>query len=539
MKTLSKEAPLNLVWITLEDVSPRFGCYGDPVARTPHIDRLAAEGVLYERAFSTAPVCAPSRCSVITGMFAASIGGHHMRTRQRHPAYEGQTPAYEPVPPAHVKCFTEALRAGGYYCTNNSKTDYQFFQPFTAWDECGVKAHWRHRSAGQPFFAVFNFEGSHESGMWPNPSVPLKTDPRTVVFPPYLPDTPVVREALSRHYDNLERVDAEVGRVLRELEEDGLADRTLVILWSDHGEGLPRGKRWLYDTGIRVPLIVRHPDRARAGERDERLVSMVDLGPTVLSVLGFDIPPHLQGVPFLGGAARPRSYVHATSDRFDDYHSHVRAVRSGRYKYLRNFNADEPRFQWNHYLNEHPIQKEIIRLMREDRLPEACGFFAETRRPHEELYDCLEDPWETRNLAADPAQAGVLEEMRAELKHWQQSVGDLGDIPEARLSEMMWPGGRQPVTEAPYYLVYGADMHTKCPIGGVYAGHIKVQGPAMLQLYTPTQGASMAWRPEGGGPWCLYTGALRFERGTHHLEAKAIRIGYKESAGRTLELEVS
>ena len=528
---------MNILWITLEDTSPRFRCYGDAVARTPHIENLAAQGAVFTRAFSSAPVCAPSRCGVITGVHAVSIGGCHMRTEQRHPAYDGQTPAYEPVPPAHVKCFSEYLRAAGHYCTNNKKTDYQFLQPFTAWDECDGRAHWRNRPAGMPFFAVFNFEGAHESGMWPD-GRPLETDPASVTVPPYLPDTPVVRETIARHYDKMSRVDAEVGRILRELEDDGLEQETVVMLWSDHGEGLPRGKRHVYDSGIRVPLVVRWPGKIAAGEVREELVSMIDLAPTVLKILGLPVPLHLHGRAFLEPESPPRRYIHSAIDRVDDSYDQVRAVRCGRFKYVRNFHPEAPRFYWNHYLNNHPVQQELIRLLRQGTLPENAAFFAAKTRPCEELYDCETDPHEVRNLADNPACKVRLLEMRAELDRWQREVGDLGNVPESELSERFWPGGRQPATEAPYFVAYGEDDYCKCPIGGVFGLHFAVQGPALLQLISPTQGASMAFRLNDDPVWKLYTGAIPLPAGEWKIAAKAVRIGFKESAVRVFHLSI-
>ena len=308
----------NILWISIEDINPRFGCYGDLVARTPNIDRLAAQGMRFPYAFSTAGVCAPSRSAIITGMYQTSIGTHHMRTTHTNEVMPGLPTPYSAVPPHYVKTFTEYLRAAGYYCTNNHKTDYQFTPPLTAWDECREGAHWRHRPEGMPFFSVFNPTLTHESRMWEEGAPPLITDPDEVSVPPYLPDNRRVREAIARHYDTLERADARVGEILAELEEDGLADDTIVFLWSDHGAGLPRGKRWLYDAGIRVPLIVRWPGYLEPGSVSDQLVSLVDLGPTVLSVAGLDVPPHMQGQPFLGPDKRPREYVYAARDRHDE-----------------------------------------------------------------------------------------------------------------------------------------------------------------------------------------------------------------------------
>ncbi|MGD2175844.1 MAG: sulfatase-like hydrolase/transferase, partial [Candidatus Brocadiaceae bacterium] len=244
----------NVLWISFEDTNPRYGCYGDPVARTPNLDRLAAEGRRWPNTFSTAGVCAPARSAIITGMHPISIGTHHMRTTHTN-AFAPELPTpYSAVVPHYVKCFTEYLRAAGYYCTNNVKTDYQFSPPFTAWDELSTEAHWRNRlDADQPFFAVFNLGRTHESGMWPEKCPEIAFDPDEIEVPPYFPDTPKVREAMARMYTNIEHNDGVLGDLLQQLEEDGLAEETVVFHWSDHGP-LPRGKRWPYDSGTHVPM---------------------------------------------------------------------------------------------------------------------------------------------------------------------------------------------------------------------------------------------------------------------------------------------
>ncbi|MBC2603236.1 sulfatase family protein [Puniceicoccus vermicola] len=527
---------MNVLWITLEDTSPRFQVYGDRIARTPNADKLASEGVVFQKAFSTAPVCAPARCAAITGVYAASIGGHHMRTHFRNLSHEGQVPPYEPVPPAHVKCFTEYLRADGVYCTNNEKTDYQFSSPFTAWDECSENAHWRNRPAGARFFSVFNLLAAHESGMWPD-GRSLETDPASVQVPPYLPDTPIVRESIARHYDQMARVDVQVGRLLDELEEDGLAEDTVVILWSDHGEGLPRGKRHVYDSGLHVPLMVRWPGRIEPGTRRTDLVSTIDLAPTVLELFGLPLPGHLHGTPLLN-QENPRKFVHATQDRFGGYYDQSRAVRTGRFKYIRNYHPELPRFLFNNYLNQHPVQQEIIRLMRHNALEGHARFFGEQNHPVEELYDCDADPHELNNLAVDSSYHSTLLELRSELEDWRRRIGDLGDVPESELSERFWPSGIQPETVAPHFLVYGEDDYCKEPIGGRYGAEYKVQGPALVQLHSPTQGASMAYRFENQQSWTLYTGPFNLDSGDWKLFTKAVRIGYRESPECELALTV-
>ncbi len=521
--------PPNFLWITMEDTSPRFGCYGDPVARTPNIDRLAAEGRRYPAAFSTAAVCAPSRCAVITGVYATAIGGQHQRVTHTNPhAPELPTP-YAVVPPPYVRTLPEYLRGAGYYCTNNAKTDYQFDPPCTAWDVCGREGHWRGRASGQPFFAVFNLGITHESGMWPKADETLVTDPDRVPLPPHLPDTPKARQALARHYDNLATADRRVGQLLAELEADGLARDTVVILWSDHGEGLPRAKRWLYDAGIRVPLVVRWPGRIGAGEvAGDELVSMIDLAPTVLSLAGVALPRHLHGRPFLGPSATPpRQYVYAARDRHDEAYDMVRAVRDRRYKYIRNYLPGTPYLTWVPYGNRHPVMQEMWRLYAEGAL-DGVQHTQMHPRPPEELYDTAEDPAELCNLAGDPAHGAILVRLRAALDDWRAAYGDLGDVPEAQVAARMWPGGVQPVTAAPLFIPLGPECPgiEPAPAGGRYAG------PLVVQLHSVTQGAGIVFTTDAGpgARWRLYTGPLRLPVGQTTVRARAGRIGFRDSA---------
>ena len=514
----------NILWLSLEDTSPRFGCYGDEVARTPNLDRLAAEGCRYPNAFSTAGVCAPSRAAIITGMYQTAIGAQHMRTAHTN-AHAPQLPTpYEAVPPAYVKCFPEYLRRAGYYCTNNAKTDYQFAPPVTAWDELSEAAHWRRRPEGAPFFSVFNRTVSHESGMWPERRSEVETDPAAVALPPYIPDTPKVRLALARHYDNLADNDRWVGQMLQQLQEDGLADNTIVFIWSDHGEGLPRAKRWPYDAGIRVPCIVRWPGTLAAGSVDERLVSMVDLGPTVLSLARVEIPGHMQGQPFVGPAAAERDYVFATRDRYDESYDMMRAVRDQRYKYIRNFMPENPYLLWIPYRNRHPMLEEMWRLHLAGELegPQQVMF---QQRPVEELYDTENDPFELHNLAADPRHAATLARLRRALAAWRVEADGWGDVPEDQMVFRMWQGTEQPQTGRPVCIPITAASPGReaAPQGGTF------KGPMIVQLYCPTQGASMAYKLAGETSWRLYAEPIRLPAGKTTIDAKAIRLGYRES----------
>ncbi|MCC2686054.1 MAG: sulfatase [Paenibacillaceae bacterium] len=519
----------NILWISMEDTSPRFGCYGDMVARTPNIDRLAAEGCIFKNAFSTAGVCSPSRRAIITGMYQTSVGSPHHRTTSVHKIMGDAIIPYEAVLPPYVKVFSEYLRAAGYYCTNNSKTDYQFNAPFTAWDENGNQAHWRNRKPGQPFFAVFNPSHTHESGMWPEKAAPEVTDSANVTLPPYLPDTPVTRETLARHYDQLIVSDGKIGEILGQLDEDGLADNTVVILWSDHGEGMPRGKRWLYDSGIRIPLIVRWPGQLAPGTVTDQVVNLVDLAPTVLALTGVTIPSHMQGKVFLGPKKKEREYAFAARDRHDEMYDMVRAVRDKRYKYIRNYYPELPYLLHNQYRNRHPVMQEMWRLHALNQLEGTQAAMFKESRPAEELYDCQEDPHEIRNLADDPAYGDILERLRGKLDDWRQTNGDQGDIPEHELIERMWPGKVQPTTAPPQFIPVGASEPGLQRVNqGTYAE------PVLIQIYSGTQGASIGYTTESGedASWQLYTKPLRLSQGTTTLRAKAIRIGFKPSEER-------
>jgi uncharacterized sulfatase len=498
-----KRSP-NFLWISCEDISPDLGCYGDEYAVTPNLDRLAAEGRRYTNAFVASPVCAPTRSSIITGVHPGTLGTMHMRTGNK---------GYEAVPPPEVKCFTEYLRAGGYYCTNNRKTDYQFKAPFTAWDESSKKAHWRNRPANMPFFSVFNFTTTHESRCWPRQGEKLIHDPAKVVVPPYYPDTPVVRENLARYYDKITKMDGQVGEILGQLEQDGLSEETVVFFWSDHGRGLPRCKRWPYDSGLRVPLIIRRPGQIEGGSVCDDLVNLIDLAPTLLSLAGVDVPPYMQGRTLLGGKkAKPREYVFGGRNRMDlSSDDFIRAARDKRYRYIRNFTPQVPYAQRIDYMEKMPIMQEWRRLHAEGRLVGAQRLFFEHPKPLEELYDLVTDPYEVNNLADSPQHQQILKRMRSALEKWIKETGDLGGLDEDELIERMWPGRKQPKTATPTF-------DTSPP----------ADGKMRVAIRCATEGASIGYRIGEQDHWLIYTGPVLVEAGTT-LQAKAIRIGYKES----------
>ena len=428
----------NILWLSCEDISPHLRCYGHPNAVTPTLDTLAAEGVRYTNAFTVAGVCAPSRSGIITGMYPTTIGSHHMRCQASLPE--------------HVKCFTEYLRAAGYYCCNNSKTDYNFRHPPSAWDESSNTAHWRKRAGGQRFFAVFNFTITHESQVrlrgeeFAKQTRRLKPtdrqDPAKLSLPPYYPDTPETRTDWAQYHEVITAMDYMAGDILRQLGEDGLVDDTIVFFWSDHGVGLPRAKRWPYDSGTHVPLIVRIPPKLRAagqgqpGGVNDELVSLIDLGPTVLNLAGVTIPGHLQGRAFLGpNLPPPRQYVYSARDRMDERYDVIRAVRDERYRYIRNYEAHKPYYQHISYAEVGPTMQDLRRLHAEGKLPPAAERFMADHKPAEELYDLRTDPHEIDNLAGSDEHRGVLERMREAHVNWVLETRDLGLVPEAEIAE--------------------------------------------------------------------------------------------------------
>ncbi len=516
----------NVVLLMAEDMSPRIGPYGDSVAHTPNLNRLASEGTRYTHAFTTAGVCAPSRAAILMGVHQNHWGAGHMR------AYGDG--GYVAVPPPNWKAFPELLRAAGYYVVNNGKTDYQmgttlggaYGGPESIWDEPRAED-WRGRPDGQPFFAYISFLTTHESQVWPTWDltsftkiamaflrIPThwrwedRTDPASILLPSYYPDTPTVRADLARHYNNIAVMDTQVGNVLQKLEDDGIADRTLVIFTSDHGDGLPRAKRWLYDSGIRVPLIVRWPGQAEPDAVAEELVSGVDLAPTILAAAGIEPPDWMEGRVFVGPNPGPEPpHVFAARDRINESLDRVRAVRDRRFKYVRHLIPDQPYVLDGAFRDQMPMMKELRSLAAEGKLDAVSSLWFRERRDAEELFDTDADPEETRNLARDPAYRHALTRMRSILDARLATKRDLGLLPESQLAERFWPDGKQPTTYAPRFERRNASIHIACD----------------------TPGASILWKRPSDAGWRLYTAPINVE-GKTQIWAKAVRYGFKQSA---------
>jgi len=522
------EKPLNIIWISCEDIGPILSTYGNKAIKTPNIDRIAAEGVKYTNAYSTVGVCAPSRFSIITGMYPARLGAHNMRTGNHnnfkfpedvfHKINKGildtsgkNVPEYEVVTPSYVKAFTEYLRAENYYCVNDDKCDYQFNAPFTAWDDVFGGGTYKNAPKDAPFFYVKNHYISHESRIWLRKDKPLTVNPEEVTIPAYYPDIPIVRNDIARKYSNIEALDKEVGQLLDQLEADGVLDNSIIFFWSDHGGNLLRQKRAVGNSGLHVPLLIRYPDGYRAGEIDDRLVSLMDLGPTVMSLLGIKPPQHLDGRAFAGKYEQaPRKLIFGSADRFDESTDMQRSVLDGRYVYVKNFMPELPLIYRNKYREQIPMNAKLIALNQEKKLKGNASYIFMDTKPLEEFYDLQNDPYEVNNLANDPNYATKIKGYRKALKDWQLEIEDKGFVPEHDLIEMFWPEMEQPITQNVTF---------------------KKNNKGTLKLNSLTEGASIGYQigdDIGTNHWNLYHKPLRIDT-SQKILARAIRIGYKTS----------
>lgn len=525
-----KEIKPNILWIVAEDLSEYIPSFGDSTIVTPNLSRLAAEGTCYDNFYAPHPVCAPARASIITGMYANSIGASHMRTGpwfggqpsketlknyQKNAMPENIKP-YEAIPPPEVKMFTEYLRKEGYYCTNNSKEDYQFLKTPTAWDQSSPRAHWRNKGSDQPFFSVFNIGLTHESQIWKKQkdSLWVKTD-LNVTVPPYLPNSEIAKKDIRRMYSNIKEMDARVGQILQELEEDGLLDHTIIFWYTDHGGPLPRQKRMLYDSGIKVPMIVRYPKSEKHHQRDTRMISFIDLAPTLLSLAKIRPPAYMHGKAFTGHyqrSAEPK-YVFGAADRFDETTDRVRSVRDQRYKYIKYYEPQKSMYLEVAYRNQMPIMQELLRLKNNGKLSQEQALWFRVNKPDEELFDIQNDPFELHDLSNDPSYKSKLEEMRVACNKWTIDINDSGLISEEALIERFHPQGDPPQTD---------------PVRAQ-----KRNGS--IELSSETPGASIGYKvikndedPDKQA-WMIYDGPFKIIE-NEKLLTIAHRLGYQPSA---------
>ncbi len=501
----------NIIWLVAEDQSPEwFPMYGDQVIALPNLEALAKDGVVFDNAYSPVPVCAPARSAIITGLYPTTLGTHNMRT---YNAYATQNqpeigiPSYSPIVPDGVKMFTEYLRREGYYCTNGPKEDYNFKKLKSAWDESSKDAHWRKRSTGQPFFSVFNFGVCHESQIWNRGKDSLFVDPSQLLVPPYFPDTEIIRHDLAVNYSNLKRLDDQIGSIIDQLKEDGLYENSIIFFYGDHGGPFPRHKRALYETGTQVPMVIKFPKYENAGKRDARLLSFIDLAPTVLSMADIEPPKVMQGIAQFGKyeVAQKPKYVFHSSDRFDELYDRLRAVRSHRFKYIKNFDPSLPNAIPVAYREQMPMMQELRKLYASGSLNAVQSHWFTAPKPEEELYDLKNDPYELINLADRPELQDTLLHLRTVLNDWIRETNDLGQIPEKELIEKWLPDGKQPRLPE-------LELEDK-------------QGK--IRLISKILDATIIWKHPQDSIWNIYTEPLQADTA---FEAKAERIGYLESA---------
>lgn len=505
----------NIVWVVAEDMSLHLGSFGNNVVKTPNLDQLAADGVRYTNVYTTAGVCAPSRSAIITGMYQTAIGTGNMRTLSRPPGYKNPDAPepYSAVVPEYVKGFPEFLRLNGYYCTNNAKQDYQFLAPVTMWDESSPKANWRNRPKDVPFFAVFNFEVTHEAKLWEREDQPLLVDPAKVTVPPYYPDVPEVRHGIARQLSNIMVMDQQVGEIIHQLKEDGLYNNTIIFFYSDHGDGLPYVKREVLKRGLHVPLIIKFPGNKMAGSISKQIISAMDFGPTVLSLTQTTIPAYMHGQAFLGSqAVKARKYVFAGRDRMDTEYDRVRTVLDTNYQYIRNYHPEKPRYQEIEYRKNMAMMKRILSMRDSNLLNKNQMRWFEKTKPIEEFYDLKKDPYELNNLAANLQYKKLLETYRKVYNNWMTEVGDKSEIPEKAMVKQMWNGGStQPVTATPQYSLTSNGMLISCATLGASIGY-KINATDV---------------PDNTANWKIYNNMPIPLKAGDKVTIRAERIGYK------------
>ena len=521
----------NIVWIVAEDLSPILPPYGDSTVTTPNISQLAAEGVTYDNAFSPSGVCAPSRAAIATGCYPIRIGANHMRTgpwfgkgypdhlfeqyRERMKAHGSNI--YQALPPPGVKMMSEVLRNHGYYTTNNSKQDYQMRVGTMAWDETSNKAHWRNRSdKNQPFFSVFNMEVTHESKVWKHSKDTLLVDKNlNVPVPPYLPSTQIALNDIRRVYSNIKLMDQQVGEIINQLREDSLLNNTIIWYYSDHGGPLPRQKRLVYDSGLKIPLIIKYPDNHLSNTRNNELVSFIDFAPTVMSQAQIKPQIDMDGRAFDGvyKTPTPRQYIHAAGDRFDENTDQIRAVRNGKYKYIEYRATSTSMFLPVVYRENMPIMRELHRLRDSKKLDDNQLLWFRSTKPKEEFFDVVADPHEINNLADDPNFQDIKHELRNELHNWLDSFEDLNSLPETELLSRLLPNGLIPITDIK------TQIHNKT-----------------LTISSYTEGASIGFRVKENKAetWTIYTKPITLKP-DQTIECITHRLGFEPSSIKTIE----
>ena len=534
----------NILWISTHDIGPQLGCYsgiwpGADAAHTPNLDRLASEGVRFDRAFATAPVCGPARSSILTGCFPSSIGTLHMRTKA--------------VPPPGVRLLPEYFRAAGYYTTCNWFTDFQVQTPVSTFDECGSAAHWRNRpSPDTPFFAQFHGLTTHESRIYyeeeefreatSHVEESARLDPKSVEVPPYHPDTPTFRKHWARLHDLITEMDYWVGNILNELDKDGLASNTIVVFWSDHGPGFPGAKRWANEAGLREPLIMRWPGKITPNTVRTDVVHVMDIAPTMLELCGFPIPGHFEARSLydeFGNPRKPNEYTFGVRGRMDEQEDLSFTVRDDRFRYIRHAHPDRPPMQHCEYPDHLATWAELRHFTHEESEQVSLGLqrtlltplqrsIIGPRKPEEELYDILHDPHSTENLAGDQRFSGIKARLKRALEDWIERYGTYALMPEEELLGTWRPNGEAPRTAVPV-LTIGETITADCPTDGasiVWTLDPPTDAPKPSHLEARL-GPAIGMPIKDGRTWRLYTDPIKMQKGPAWFRAE--RLGFEPS----------
>jgi len=441
------ESKPNIVWLVAEDQSQYFfPFYGDQSVNLLNISNLLENGIVYDDMNSPYPVCAPARSGIITGMYPNSIGTGNMRAYRgsinERPEKESslEIPYYSSKLAESITPFTQILRENGYYCTNNSKRDYNFKLRDEAWDDSSNDASWENRKEEKPFFSVFNFNVTHESSIWKRDKEELKVDPNNLTVPPIFPNDSISRHALAVNYSNLVEMDRQIGEIINKLIEQGLYDNTYIFFYSDHGGPFPRHKGAIYETGSKVPLIIKFPKKIKIKEkRNSDMLNFIDFAPTILSIAGIDIPDIYQGKAFLGPDKykNKRQYLFTASDRFDEHPDRIRAVKNKRFKYIRNYNIDKPHALDVGYRTQMALMQHLNKLNNSNLLSLEQKLWFKFPKAPEEFYDLKKDPFELNNLIGDNNYSKELNNLRKQLDNWMEEINDLGHIPEKELAKLL------------------------------------------------------------------------------------------------------
>ncbi len=437
----------NIVWLVAEDQSQYFfPFYGDNSVTLPNISQLLENGIVYDGMNSPYPVCAPARSAIITGMYPNSIGTGNMRAYHYNRTVRTDNesilgfPYYSSKLAEQIKPFTQILRENGYYTTNNSKMDYNFKLREDAWDESSKEASWEKRNKDQPFFSVFNFGVTHESQIWLRDKQELKVDPNDLSVPPFFPNDSLTRHALAVNYSNLVEMDKQMGEIIDKLKDQGLYENTYIFFYSDHGGPFPRHKRAIYDTGSKVPLVIKFPKRIKVKEkRNYDFLNFIDFAPTILSIVGLEIPKVYQGIAFLGSkkSKNKRNYSYSASDRFDEVTDRIRAVKTKKHKYIRNYDTNKPHALNNSYRTQMALMRHLTALNESNLLSAEQKLWFNVPKNLEEFYDLENDPFELNNLIGEKKYSKEIENLRIQLDNWIDQINDPVNIPEKELVKML------------------------------------------------------------------------------------------------------